>query len=77
MLTSLAARRRVSPKNFPEDGFDRIDESVKVEEETLTFYKEGLFYPTRIGEVFRDQYQVIAKLGYGASSTTWLALDLL
>lgn len=77
MSTSLAGRRRVSPKNFPQDGFDRIDESVKVEEETLPFYKEGLFYPARIGEVIRDQYQVIAKLGYGASSTTWLALDLL
>ncbi|KAK7414584.1 hypothetical protein QQZ08_012529 [Neonectria magnoliae] len=77
MSTSLAAHRRVSPKNFPQGGFDRIDESVKVEEETLPFYEEGLFYPARIGEVIRDQYQVIAKLGYGASSTTWLALDLL
>jgi hypothetical protein len=77
MSTSLAAHRRVSPKNFPQSGFDCIDESVKVEEETLPFYKEGLFYPARIGEVIRDQYQVIAKLGYGASSTTWLALDLL
>ncbi|KAG6109001.1 hypothetical protein E4U13_006159 [Claviceps humidiphila] len=77
MSTSLAAHRRVSPKKFPQDGFERIDESIKVEEETLPFYEEGLFYPVRIGEVIRDQYQVIAKLGYGASSTTWLALDLL
>lgn len=77
MSTSLAAHGRVSPKNFPQVGFERIDESVKVEEETLPFYEEGLFYPARIGEVIRDQYQVIAKLGYGASSTTWLALDLL
>ncbi|KAG5998485.1 hypothetical protein E4U52_008076 [Claviceps spartinae] len=77
MSTSLAAHRRVSPKNFPHDGFERIDESIKVEEETLPFYEEGLFYPVRIGEVIGDQYQVIAKLGYGASSTTWLALDLL
>ncbi|KAG5970242.1 hypothetical protein E4U56_007940 [Claviceps arundinis] len=77
MSTSLAAHRRVSPKKFPQDGFERIDESIKVEEETLPFYEEGLFYPVRIGEVIRDQHQVIAKLGYGASSTTWLALDLL
>ncbi|KAG5963288.1 hypothetical protein E4U56_002793 [Claviceps arundinis] len=77
MSTSLAAHRRVSPKNFPQVGFERVDESVKVEEETLPFYEEGLFYPARIGEVIRDQYQIIAKLGYGASSTTWLALDLL
>ncbi|KAG6176942.1 hypothetical protein E4U27_004709 [Claviceps purpurea] len=77
MSTSLAAHGRVSPKDFPQVGFERIDESVKVEEETLPFYEEGLFYPARIGEVIRDQYQVIAKLGYGASSTTWLALDLL
>ncbi|KAG5914315.1 hypothetical protein E4U61_005886 [Claviceps capensis] len=75
--TSLAAHRRVSPNISSQAGFDRIDESVKVEKETLPFYEEGLFYPARIGEVIRDQYQVIAKLGYGASSTTWLTLDLL
>ena len=77
MSTSLAPHRRMPPKDFPQVGFDCIDESVKVEEETLPFYKEGLFYPARIGEVIRDQYHIITKLGYGASSTTWLALDLL
>ncbi|KAG5974773.1 hypothetical protein E4U58_002595 [Claviceps cyperi] len=61
MSTSLAAHRRTS----------------RAEEETLPSYEAGLFYPARIGEVIRDQYQVIAKLGYGASSTIWLALDLL
>ncbi|KAG5936513.1 hypothetical protein E4U60_002519 [Claviceps pazoutovae] len=45
MSTSLAAHRPVSPKKFPQDGFDRINESVKVEKETLPFYEEGLFYP--------------------------------
>lgn len=30
----------------------------------------------RIGEVIKDRYQVVAKLGYGTSSTVWLCRDL-
>jgi hypothetical protein len=51
--------------------------SVKIEEETLPFYDPRLFYPVRIGEVFGNRYQVVAKLGYGTTSTTWLCHDLL
>lgn len=35
-----------------------------------------MFYPVRIGEVFRERYQVVAKLGWGAHSTIWLCHDL-
>lgn len=75
-LSSSRTLRR-TPNPFPQDGFDRIDESISVEEEKLPFYEEGLFYPIRIGELIRDQYQIVAKLGYGASATVWLALDFL
>ncbi|KAK2810901.1 hypothetical protein FQN50_002492 [Emmonsiellopsis sp. PD_5] len=44
-----------------------------IEEQTLPQYHERLYYPVKIGEVFKDQYRVIAKLGYGAYSTVWLA----
>lgn len=65
------------PNIFPTEGFKIIDSSTPVEEETLPFYRPELFYPVRLGEVFQNRYQVVAKLGYGASSTVWLGHDLM
>lgn len=39
-------------------------------------YHPDHFYPVRLGEVFNDRFQTVAKLGYGSSSTVWLARDL-
>ncbi|KAH9215961.1 kinase-like protein [Leptodontidium sp. 2 PMI_412] len=74
---SSAPRRPLVPRKFPSSGFEIIDVSVKIEEEMLPFYNPRLFYPVRIGEVFGNRYQVVAKLGYGTTSTTWLCHDLL
>ncbi|KAK0117741.1 hypothetical protein ONS95_012067 [Cadophora gregata] len=74
---SSAPRRPLEPRKFLSSGFEIIDVSVKIEEETLPFYNPRLFYPVRIGEVFGNRYQVVAKLGYGTTSTTWLCHDLL
>ncbi|KAI5863435.1 kinase-like protein [Durotheca rogersii] len=73
---SSAPRTPLVPREFPSSGFEIIGASVKVEEETLPFYNPRLFYPVRIGEAFGDRYQVVAKLGYGTTSTTWLCHDL-
>ncbi|KAN0070601.1 CMGC/SRPK protein kinase [Elaphomyces granulatus] len=32
-------------------------------------YVASRYYPARIGEIFKDQYQIVGKLGFGASST--------
>jgi serine/threonine-protein kinase SRPK3 len=53
-----------------------IDSSQMVEEERLPFYNRNDYYPMRIGEVIKDRYHVVAKLGYGTSSTVWLCHDL-
>ncbi|KAI1019942.1 hypothetical protein LB503_006091 [Fusarium chuoi] len=47
-----------------------------VEEEKLPFYRRRDYYPMRIGQVIHKTYQVVAKLGYGTSSTVWLSRDL-
>lgn len=47
-----------------------------IEEQTLPRYSPQHYYPVRLGETFHDRYRVIAKLGYGASSTVWLARDI-
>lgn len=79
MLSSL---RRLSglgrawkPLDFPRD-FAKIPLSQKIEEERIPGYLASRYYPVRIGEVLRDRYQIVEKLGFGASSTVWLARDL-
>jgi hypothetical protein len=54
--------------------FDLID-LPPIEEQTVPQYHQKHYYPVNIGEIFKDQYWVIAKLGYGAYSTVWLAWD--
>lgn len=47
-----------------------------VDEEFL--YEERLkyFHPTRAGDVLDGRFKAIAKLGFGAGSTVWLAENL-
>ncbi|OJJ98119.1 hypothetical protein ASPACDRAFT_53601 [Aspergillus aculeatus ATCC 16872] len=39
-------------------------------------YAASRYYPTRVGEVLKNQYQIVGKLGFGTSSTVWLARDM-
>ncbi|KAE8140333.1 kinase-like protein [Aspergillus pseudotamarii] len=64
-----------TPRNFPTQGFDIIDRSETVEEQSLPNYDPKLFYPVRLGEVLNNRYQIVGKLGYGTSSTVWLGRD--
>ncbi|QPC74606.1 hypothetical protein HYE68_005358 [Fusarium pseudograminearum] len=69
-------RAPLRPRIFSNQNFIRIPVTNKVEEETLPDYLPARYYPVRIGEVFIGRYQVVGKLGFGASSTVWLANDL-
>lgn len=75
-LSSATARSRSVPRTFPTQGFDVIDKDQLMEEEGLPKYIPEHFYPVRLGEVFNGRFQTVAKLGYGSSSTIWLARDL-
>lgn len=66
----------VHARAFPREGFGLLPVDRKVEEETLLEYKAERFYPVRLGEVFVSRYQVVAKLGFGTTSTVWLCRDL-
>lgn len=61
---------------FAKSNFTRIPTTKKIEEEAMPGYVAKRYYPARIGEIFEDRYQVIGKLGYGATSTVWLARDM-
>ncbi|KAI9890528.1 MAG: hypothetical protein M1814_003868 [Vezdaea aestivalis] len=64
------------PLSFPTEGFEAIPDNYIVEEESLSSFKDGNYYPVNIGDVLAFKYQVLGKLGYGTTSTVWLALDL-
>ncbi|KAF4309499.1 putative dis1-suppressing protein kinase dsk1 [Botryosphaeria dothidea] len=83
MSTSLRSRvwmvpftRAWKPLVFPNKGFVPIPADKKVEEETVPDFIASRYYPVRIGEIFRDRYQIVGKLGFSATSTVWLARDL-
>lgn len=69
-------RRPWKPLLFANSGFTRIPVTQRIEEENLPDYNAARYYPTRIGEIIQDRYQVVGKLGYGATSTAWLARDM-
>ncbi|KAL2021757.1 hypothetical protein VTK56DRAFT_6700 [Thermocarpiscus australiensis] len=39
-------------------------------------YHPGGYHPVQLVDVLRDRYRIIRKIGYGAFSTAWLAVDL-
>ncbi|KAL2797006.1 kinase-like domain-containing protein [Aspergillus keveii] len=47
-----------------------------VEEEHTPHYRPQHFYPVRLYEILNNRYQVAAKIGWGTSSTVWLARAL-
>lgn len=69
-------RRSWKPLDFSSSNFIRINTAQKIEEETIPDYIAPRYYPVRLGEVFQDRYQIVGKLGYGTTSTVWLARDL-
>lgn len=73
---SLVARQPWPLQDFSNPRFPRINPSQQIEEETVPGYLAIRYYPVRIGELFASRYQVVGKLGFGATSTVWLARDL-
>lgn len=64
------------PREFPTSGLELLDPSIELDEETLPTYQPEKYYPVKQGEIFNDQYQTLAKIGFGVTSTVWLAKDL-
>lgn len=65
------------PNVVPGSGFELLDQSTDIEEETLPTYRSGKYYPVNQGEILNGRYQTLAKIGYGVTSTVWLAKDLM
>ena len=54
-----------------------FNDSDSSEDEGLPDYKVGGYHPVHVGEVFKERYVTIQKLGWGHFSTVWLAKDRL
>ncbi|KAK7431825.1 hypothetical protein QQZ08_001766 [Neonectria magnoliae] len=65
-----------SPGTTPAEASQQPPAPDLTEEEELPTYEARDFYPVKLGEVFQDKYQVVAKLGFGTGSTVWLCRDL-
>jgi hypothetical protein len=61
---------------FPTSGFETVRPSEVLDEERFEQFKQGQYYPANIGDIFTCKYQIIGKLGFGVTSTVWLARDL-
>ncbi|ROT39615.1 kinase-like protein [Sodiomyces alkalinus F11] len=69
-------RAPFTPLQFPTTGFSVIKDPFILEEEQFHEFKAGKYYPVNIGDVFASQYQVVGKMGFGTTSTMWLARNL-
>ena len=64
-------------RDFSNPHFERIGATSQlIEEENIPDYLAERYYPARIGELLESRYQIVGKLGYGITSTVWLARDL-
>ncbi|KAJ5109140.1 protein kinase domain protein [Penicillium angulare] len=75
-VTKALRKPPCPPIKFPTDGFETVPPSEVLEEEQFERFKQGQYYPANIGEVLASRYQIIGKLGFGTTSTVWLARDL-
>lgn len=53
-----------------------VEESSEPWENYDTSTTTHVFYPIYVGEILNERYRVEHKIGYGASSTVWMAYDL-
>ncbi|KAI9703411.1 MAG: hypothetical protein M1820_005883 [Bogoriella megaspora] len=49
--------------------------TAPVDEEGIPDYDPKHFYPVNPGELFHNRYEMLVKIGWGRSSTLWLARD--
>ncbi|KAL5333805.1 kinase domain protein [Aspergillus crustosus] len=75
LVPRLSALLRKKPFPMPHPG-PRLSPGIPVDEEISPVYDSKYFYPAKPGEVLADRYQTLVKVGWGVSSTVWLARDL-
>lgn len=81
-LTSRVTKRtfislRTKPLHLPpRDPTFAIPSHAVVDEERCPRYTPQVYYTAITGEILANNYQLLAKIGWGMSSTVWLARDI-
>lgn len=65
----------MKPLQFPETG-PLVAAGTILEEESLSQFNKGEYYPVCIGDVYASKYQILGELGFGTTATVWLARNL-
>ncbi|KAI1154449.1 putative serine/threonine-protein kinase [Nemania diffusa] len=65
---TVASQSCATPKSLPLD--------IPVDEETIPGYDPKNFYHPNPGDILDHRYKLKAKIGWGTSSTVWLAQDI-
>ncbi|KAL4894840.1 kinase-like domain-containing protein [Aspergillus ambiguus] len=74
-IPRLSAFLLTKPYPMPSPG-PILPRGILVDEEISPVYDSTQFCPARPGEVLANRYQPLVKVGWGVSSTVWLARDL-
>ncbi|KAH7881861.1 hypothetical protein F5I97DRAFT_1832921 [Phlebopus sp. FC_14] len=61
-----------SPLNTFFKGLSLSTSSARWEEQTVSGYRPGIFFPVQPGKTYHDRYRVPTKLGYGVDSPFFL-----
>ncbi|KAJ3538815.1 hypothetical protein NM208_g5740 [Fusarium decemcellulare] len=70
----LLKRQPFSSQAYPAP--EPLPHDTLVDEERVPGYNSKHYYPANPGDVLENRYQLDAKLGWGSSSTVWLAHDI-
>lgn len=54
-----------------------LSPDVPVDEEGVPGYRAETYFNANPGDLLNDKYRLVAKIGWGTSSTVWLAHDTL
>lgn len=65
---------RVEPSaSRPSQVPEALPPDIPIDEENVPGYQPEVFYPANPGDVLNGRYELLAKVGWGTSSTVWLA----
>ncbi|KAJ0162150.1 Serine/threonine-protein kinase SRPK [Colletotrichum tanaceti] len=75
-FTSLSGSQKRRSSTAPPADAQLISPEILVDEERVPGYNSAHYYPANPGDVLENRYQLHAKIGWGSSSTVWLAQDI-
>ncbi|KAK2594854.1 hypothetical protein QQS21_007442, partial [Conoideocrella luteorostrata] len=75
LVSSMLGRMKSSSVSHSIQVPETLPLDVPVDEENVPRYNPEAFYPANPGDVLDGRFELLAKLGWGTSSTVWLARD--